>query len=89
MSFFSRMREKNKNKREGIVDNTVYFFEMTYTKDAKDYHVCFMAPNLQKAEIKAKLIKTELAKGSRLKSVKQLDQKNLAKSLTWNKKGVK
>lgn len=81
MSFFSRVREK----RKGVKLNSAYYFEMKFEKAGKNYYICFMAKDQSHAKVKSGFILKE-RNGSKILSIKRLDQSNLAASLNWNTK---
>lgn len=88
MSILTRLRNKYRSKSndKGIIEHTAEYFEMEYLKFGKKLRVCFMAPNLTKARIKAEFILPTI-NGEKVLHITKLDSKRLGQSLTWNRDG--
>jgi hypothetical protein len=83
---FGRQIRENKELREGIRVYTSEYFEMTYLKFGISLNMVFMAPDMQKARIKAKSVLRN-HNGSKVLKIRKLDSKRLGPDITWNRSG--
>lgn len=91
MTLLTRLRKKynlkDKPESDGIIEHTAGYFEMEYLKFGSKLFMCFLAPDLEKARIKAKSV-LRTHNGEKVLNIRKLDAKNLGKSLTWNRDGT-
>ncbi len=90
MSFFFKPKKKKpvSEAKRGINLKSSQYFELCYSKNGIKFYVCFMGLDESQAKLKSQLMKKQY-EADKIIYVKKLDPNNLAKSLTWNKKGRK